>query len=149
VHAETAIASTARMAGASLFRTFGLPSAGISPGTPVLSDIANEKGPELVEVLEAGLQGLGMNIGAPPANSEAAPQLTFLETEARLAPPLQAIARQHDLDDEDLARACALATALLIYKTREVLAPEVGLGLAVYGFVEGTKTMPASPVNRL
>jgi len=145
VHAETAVAGAARLAGAFLFRSFNLPTSGIAPGSPVLSDVANQRGPLLVEVLQAGLGGLGVSVdsAAMEESPEHEPQMNFLETQQALEPRLAEIAAAHGLEGEGAARACALATALLIYRTREVLEPRVSFGLAVYGFVEGTKTMPA------
>lgn len=149
VHAETAVVAAARMAGTFLFRSFGLPTSGIPPGAPVFSDRANERGPLLVEVLEAGLTGLGIEVDRAVTtleqNEEHQPQLTLLETQQALEPRLTRIATARGLDGETAARACALAAALLIHRTRSVLEPGISFGLAVYGFVEGAKTMPASP----
>jgi hypothetical protein len=149
VHAETAVVSAARMAGTFLFRSFRLPTTGLAPGSPVLSDQANERGPLLLEVLQAGLSGLGITVdaGAMQDSPEHRPQLTFLESQRALEPRLAGILTARGLDREGAARACALATALLIHRTRSVLDPRVGFGLAVYGLVEGTKTMPA-PVQQ-
>jgi hypothetical protein len=45
VHAETAVAAMARMAGTFLFRSFAFPPSDITPGQAVLSDMANDQGP--------------------------------------------------------------------------------------------------------
>lgn len=146
VHVETAVMALGRLAGSSLFRTFGLPVEGMAPGSPIFSDIADERGPELVEVLGTGLNSLGVEADAPPAegaNTEPAePQLSFLESQALLAAPVRAIGEAHGLDDDGLARACALATALLIQRAGAILAPRAAHLVAVSGFVEGTKTVP-------
>lgn len=144
-HAETVIAAAARMGGTMMFRTFGLPASGIAPGSPVFSDIANERGPVLVEVMRAGLAGLGIEIdeqALPEVTPEHAAHLNIIEMQQKLDGPLKAIASSHGLAGEAAARACALATALLIQQTRSVLDPSLGFAIAVYGFVEGTKTMP-------
>lgn len=145
VHAETVVVAAARMAGTLLFRTFGLPARGIEPGTPVFSEVANERGPVLVDVLLAGLSGLGVDASAPVSSEqlgEHPPQLTLLEMQRAIEPAVAAIAASHGLEGESAARACALATAVLIDRTRSVLAPSIRLRLAVDGFVESTKTMP-------
>ncbi|MFN8653757.1 MAG: hypothetical protein U0133_17760 [Gemmatimonadales bacterium] len=146
VHVETAVAALGRLAGSSLFRTFGLPIEGMEPGSPVFSDLADEHGPALVEVLGAGLNSLGVRSDAPPAegaNTEPAePHLSFVESQRLLAGPVRAIGDRHALDDDGLARACALATALLIQRAGAILAPQAAYQVAVYGFVEGTKTVP-------
>ena len=131
-----------------MFRSFGLPAANIAPGTPVLSEIANERGPLLVEVLKAGLTGLGVQIDEAQVQMEGSsahqPQLTLLQTQQALESKLTQILSAHELAGETAARSCALATATLIYRTRSVLQLTVSFALATYGFVEGTKTMPAN-----
>src|SRR5262245_10112258 len=58
VHAGTAIASAARMAGTFLLRSFSLPLKDVAPGTPVLSEQANDHGPLLMRTLGTELIGL-------------------------------------------------------------------------------------------
>jgi hypothetical protein len=145
VHAETAVVAAARMAGTLLFRTFGLPARNIEPGTPVFSDVANERGPVLVEVLQAGLSGMGVDASGPVSSEQVGehpPQLALLEMQHAIEPAVTAIAASHGLEGESAARACALATAVLIDRTKSVLAPSISVRLAVDGFVESTKTMP-------
>ena len=62
VHAETAVAGTARMAGTFLFRSFGFAPEGVKPGQPVLSDEANEQGPRLIEVFGFSLEQVGIKL---------------------------------------------------------------------------------------
>lgn len=145
-HAETCVSGSARMAGTILFRTFGLPTDNMTVGSPVLSDIANERGPVLVEVMKSGLTGLGIEIdertaGTGPSDGHA-PLITIIETQQKLDEKIYEICATHGLYGEAAARSCALATALLISLTKSVLDPQISFGLAVYGFVEGTKTVP-------
>lgn len=150
-HAETVVSAAARMGGTILFRTFGLPTANMPAGAPILSDIANERGPVLVEVMKAGLTGLGLEIDESVVESgptaDHAPLITIIETQQKLDEKIAEIAAAHGLYGEEAARACALAAALLISLTRSVLDPKISFGLAVYGFVEGTKTNPIRHVN--
>jgi hypothetical protein len=147
VHAETAVASAGRLAGTFLFRSLGLPAREIAPGTPVFSDLGNERGPLLLQVLQAGLTGLQVQVDMgkamqeiPPAHQ---PQTSLLETQQVLEPRVSEITASHQLGTEAAANACALAAALLVYRTKPVLQPEIGVGLVVGGLVEGSKTMPA------
>jgi hypothetical protein len=150
-HAETCIMAAARMGGTILFRSFGLPTNGIEPGSSVFSDLANERGPMLADVMNAGLSGLGVAIDEQKVGGAAddshAPLFTITEMQQKLDDPIYAITGAHGLRGDDAARACALATALLIHQTSSVLDPSIGYGLAVYGFVEGTKTAP-NPTSR-
>ena len=148
VHAETAIAGAARMAGTFLFHSFGFPVEAAKAGQPVLSEQANEHGPVLMEILGNGLDAMNVavdveKLGEPtPLGNE--PLLKFLETQTKLEPKFNAIAKQAGLSLDEAAHAAALATAHLIKQCSQVLDPNIAFGIAVYGFIEGTKTYPAN-----
>jgi hypothetical protein len=146
VHAETAIAATARMAGTFLFRSFAFPLTDVEPGQPVLSEQANERGPRLVEVLSEILARLGVQLdrarlGDEP-ESDNQPQQGFLETQKLLEPQFAAIRTRHGLSEQEAAEAGAVATAMLMHQCLQVLDPHVAFSIAVYGFIEGAKTAP-------
>ncbi|MEO7361180.1 MAG: hypothetical protein ABI120_12685 [Gemmatimonadaceae bacterium] len=145
-HAETCVTAAARMGGTILFRSFGLPTTNMQVGSPVLSDLANQRGPVLVEVMRAGLSGRGIEIdervaGTGPTEQHA-PLFTIIETQEKLDAKIGELTANDGLYGEPAARSCALAAALLISLTKDVLDPNIAFGLAVYGFVEGTKTVP-------
>jgi len=146
VHANTAIAAAARMAGTFLLRSFNLPLQNLEPGAAVFSDAANEKGPFLIDLMSGVLQQ--MNVVIDPARAEAAqgqgdlPQLTVIETQALVETDLSRIKDNYGLNYEQAAHAAAIATAILIQKSSGVLDPHIGFSLAAYGFVEGSKTVP-------
>lgn len=145
VHAETAIAGAARMAGTFLIRSFQLSLDNIAPGTPVLSDIANERGPKLVELLGVSLDQL--QIRCDPQKLETAPQgysplIDLLATQALLEPALNQIRESHQLDYEQAARAATITTSLLIQQCQQLVDPHTSFKLAAYSFVEGCKTAP-------
>jgi len=147
VHAETAIAAAARLGGTFLFRTFGLPTAGIEPGSPVFSDQANDEGPGLMQTFAFGLVAESLDPRALQTNDLDVPQqhqplLTVVQTQEKLEVEVRAITAARKLADREAAHACALAAASLVKLTVQVLDPRIGFAVAAYGFVEGTKTMP-------
>ena len=90
VHAETAVASVARMAGTFLFRSFGFQLPDVEPGGAVLSEQANEAGPRLIGILAGALAEIGValdeqKLGATGLAANQ-PKLGFLETQKRLEP---------------------------------------------------------------
>lgn len=146
VHAETAVAAAARMAGTFLFRSFDFSMSNVQPGQVVLSEQANEHGPALIQILGGVLAHIGIDLnkdalGKPPG-PEHQPNLEFLETQRRLEPVYRAIATRHGLAPRAAAEAGAVAAALLIGRCAQVLDPGVAFGIAVYGFIEGSKTAP-------
>ena len=151
IHAETAVAAAARMAGTFLFRSFGFDVKGIPPGTPALSDKANDHGPLLVDVLGATLERIGVRLDGHriqrPLNDEGhQPLLTFLDSQQKLEPRYAIIRHRWGLSLEDAAAAAATTAALLIRDTAHVLDPHIAFGIAAFGFVEGAKTVPAPMV---
>jgi hypothetical protein len=146
VHSETAIASAARMAGTMLFRTFGLDTSKMPPGAAVLSNEANEKGPELVNIVVLMMQHYGLQPDREKlANIDKRgepPRMTVLETQELLEADLTQIRQKYQLNLEEGAHACALTTAWLIRECAPQIGLEVGFNLAAYSFIEGTKTVP-------
>ena len=145
LHAETLIASVARMAGSMMYRSFGFDNT-IEPGTAVLSEQANIHGPKLMNVMFVTLQQLGDQVGEDNLNLEYASaqfsQLTFKESHDRLAPLFLKYCEVTPLGLHDAALGAAIATGILVHDCREVLSADKGGAIAIYGFVEGTKTAP-------
>lgn len=146
---ESLVAGMARMAGTYYFRSFGQAARQLAPGQVVLSDEANTRGPELMHLAHEVLARLGLPL--EDARVRAAldtrvdrhtPLLGFAYTQPRLERAFAPAKARHGLSFEEAGRAAACAVALLIHQRQAVLDPAVAFGLAVYGFVEGTKTMP-------
>lgn len=151
VHLETAIAASARMAGTYLFRSFGFELTDAEPGQAVLSEVANERGPELVNILACVLHenSIAFDDSALEADPgpEHEPHLSFLETQAALEPRYEEIRHCHGLSYENAAHAAAAATAGLIIQGAGVLDPAIAFNIAVYGFIVGSKTVP-QPIDQ-
>jgi hypothetical protein len=147
VHAETAVAAAARMAGTILLRSFGLPLAELEPGQALLSDKANEEGPRLLQLMLDALAAMGVEVDggeiAKPIPPGHEPLVDLLETQRRLDPAFARIRERHGLSEKDTAESAAVAAAILIGKTAGVLAPGTAAAIAASGFVEGSKTVPA------
>lgn len=146
VHAETAIAGTARMAGTFLFESFGFTITDAKPGQLVLSDVANEQGPRLMNILGSVLDQQGVVVDplriaddTPPKHM---PRLEFLQTYRLLSPRFHEIATESGLSLTEAADFAAVATGILIVECRDILDPTMAVGIALFGFVEGTKTYP-------
>jgi len=144
-HPETMIASAARLSGSLLLRSFNLPMSGIAPGTKVLSDQANEKGPMLVDIVWWMLQRNSISLDRSKLSGEnrgEEPKLTALESISLLQDDARKIAERHRFSMEDAAFATALTTAFFVQKGAEFIGVEVSFNVAAYGFVEGSKTAP-------
>jgi hypothetical protein len=147
IHPETAISTSARLAGSLLFRSFNLDFAHAEPGTVVLSEQANEKGPMLVNTLMAYLSAMNVALDEQRLHGDAAsrgapPQLDILLGLSRLQQEAIAIGERHKLSLDQTAQAAALATGFVIRECAKNISAETGFNVAVYGFIEGSKTVP-------
>ena len=144
IHPRTAITASARLAGSFMFRSFNLTLTNITPGTVVLSEVANEKGPALINVLAGILNNFEVNLDSTKMNSTSKVEsnLSFLETLQLLQDQARVIMSQNNLNQEQMAYSCAMATAFIIKECRKDLPVESGFNTAVYGFIEGSKTCP-------
>lgn len=138
-----AISSTARLAGSFLFRSFDFKTNDAKPGTVMLSEEANTKGPQLVNITHAVLQNMGVQIddnkmsggNQQPASSN------FLDVIEKVQSPALEIMKKNDLTYEQMAQSAAIATAFIIQQSNNI-SPEQGFGTAIYHYIEGTKTLP-------
>lgn len=145
IHPETAIATSARMAGSLLFRSFGFAINDAEPGSVVLSDGANEKGPMLMNIVLAFLaqNNVQMDQGKLGASSRGAePTLSFMDSVGLVQGQALRIAQQNRLDLQQAAQSAALATAFVVMQCAPQIGAETGFNVAAFGFVEGSKTMP-------
>jgi hypothetical protein len=146
--AEVVIGSAARMAGSFLLRSFGMPLTGIQPGSVVLSEQANQQGPRLIQILGGVLEKTGVKLDSSELSASQrttkGQKGSVLETQKILEAPFAAIRDKYGLSDGEAADSVAVATAVLIKNCASLLDPHVGFGLAVYGFIEGSKTAPAA-----
>lgn len=151
LHTETVIAANARMAGTFLFRSFAHALNDITPGTVLLSQPSSESGPNLIGLLSGALARLGITIDNAQVDLQVAsagkPRLDFLSSQRLLEPEFILIKQRFSLSYEEAAQAVAVATAMLIKQSEKSLRPAAAFGIAVYGFIEGSKTAP-DPVKR-
>lgn len=147
VHPETAIASAARLSGSLLLRSFNFNDQGLEPGSVLLSERANEEGPQLINILSAGLKSFGVNLdteklgGSQELRGEA-PKLTVVQSLELLQDDALRIASKSGLEPKEAAQCAAMATAFIVKECAQSIGGEVGFNVAMYGFIEGSKTVP-------
>ena len=144
IHSATAIAAGARLAGSFLFRSFGFKLGDIKPGTAVLSEEANEKGPLLINILIGTLSNMGVELDGEKMDkaTNVDSNLSFKDTLEKIQEDAFQIMTVQQLSHEEMAYSCAMATAFIIKECKNDLPVESGFNTAVYGFIEGTKTCP-------
>jgi hypothetical protein len=146
VHIGTLVSAAARLAGASLYRSFNFKDDKVPPGTVVLSEEANQEWPKLMYVLLATLKANGIQVDEAKfvlqTPEQHKPRKEILEMQAELQEPFNKILNKHGLDYHQGAYAAANACAIAILKSRLLVDPQVTCGLAALGFVEGSKTAP-------
>ena len=138
-----AISSTARLAGSFLFRSFGFKINDAKPGTVMLSEEANTKGPQLVNITHAVLLNYGIQIDNRKMSNgnQKQAESNFADVIGKVQTPALEIMKKNDLSYEQMAQSAAIATAFIIQQSSNIT-PEEGFGTAIYHYIEGTKTFP-------
>ncbi len=116
VHSATAIATSARLSGSFLFKSFELKIDDAEPGTAILSQEANEQGPELINVIGAVLSNMGVTVDNDKMESAEIQktELDFLESLSATQAKAHGIMNKHKLNQKEMAVACAMSTAFII-----------------------------------
>ena len=146
MHAETLIASSARMAGTMLARGWFYGNA--EPGAILLSTRADRHGPALVDALARTLRQFGhARVGDSDVDtaiiSTDASRMTLAQTQLLLEPWYRKTQQLSGLSDQSAAMAAILSTAIQVHQCRDVIDVDAAFGLAVGGLVESMKTVPA------
>lgn len=147
IHPETAIAASARISGSLLLRSFGFDLETPEPGTVLLSNEANDGGPNLVNLLGAFLAQNQIELdstklGGAPEYRGAEPNLNIQGSLALLQADALKIAARHSLSLQQASEAAALATGFIVKECVASIGGETGFNVAAFGFVEGSKTVP-------
>lgn len=138
-----AISSTARLAGSFLFRSFDFKINDPNPGTILLSEEANIKGPQLVNITYAILQNFGIQIDENKMSNgnQKHSESNFVEVISKIQAPALEIMKKNKLNYEQMAQSAAIATAFIIQQSSNIT-PEEGFGIAIFHYIEGSKTYP-------
>lgn len=148
LHPVTLIAACARIAGSLLLRNTGLITADMRPGSVLLSREANAGISLLSRTCAAVLASLGDRVAADPPASLAEDfqyvRESFLDSHRRLAPIIERLRSQYDLDESQMARSAAVAVALVIHGVRMKVPFNRAFGIASFAFAEGAKTVPGA-----
>ena len=138
-----AISSTARLAGSFLFRSFNFKVSDAKPGAVMLSEEANIKGPQLVNLTHAVLHNFGIQIDNNKMSNgnQKHADSNFVDVIGRIQSPALDIMKKNDLSYEQMAQSSAIATAFIIQQSGNI-SPEEGFGIAIYHYIEGSKTNP-------
>lgn len=147
VHAETAISTAARLSGSLLLRSFDLDIQKLEPGSVLLSEKANEEGPQLINILGSVLQNFGVTLdktklGGSNAVRGEAPKLSVVQSLGLLQEDAIRLAGENLLSLKEAAQSAAMATAFIVKECAGSIGGEVGFNVAIYGLIEGSKTVP-------
>ena len=155
IHPETAIASSARISGSLLLRSFGFDLNLQEPGTVLLSNEANEQGLNLINLLGTFLANNQVTfdstmLGGAPEHHGTQPDLNIQQSLALLQADALQIAARHSLSLQQAAEAAALATGFIVKECVASIGGDVGFNVAAFGFIEGSKTVPPplNPTNK-
>lgn len=143
-----AIATSARLAGSLLFRSFNFDLKDAKPGSFMISEEANTKCPELINITFVMLQNFGVSVDDEKVQNGAKsePKLNFLEAINLVQNEAIEIMKKYNLSFEQLAQSTAIATSFIIEQSKNTPS-EIGFGTAIYHYIEGSKIFPPAFVS--
>lgn len=144
VHVETAIAAAGFLAGATMLRQSGAPLDQLPPGSPVIVDSLDERGPELMQFMSGVCVASGMpaddwNADIPAANQ---PQRLPVDLVAALEPAFWRICDDAQVPVELRPMVAAHTAIQFVASGRGVLDERIGRAIAALSVVGGAKTVP-------
>lgn len=146
VHAETAVAAAAGLAGTYLLRSCGLALDDREAGSAVVCEAVDTDCPTLIGAIGATLASLGLALDptrlatrTPPEHS---PQLTLPQIQLMFGVPYRNTIRSLALSERNAAFASAVAAARIIKDCAPVLDPHVAFAVAAAACNEGARTVP-------
>ncbi len=150
IHAESVLAAAGRMTGTQIIRSFASQLPPAPPGTAMFSDKANELGPPSMNLMLTTVEQLGnkvdqerlMSIQRDGKFTTALAHHSLIETQEKIDPFYQALARTMGFSHIEGSRAFAIATGLLVHDCRKILDFHEACAIAIHGIVEGAKTVP-------
>ena len=147
-HAGTILATAARLAGTSLFRSLHA-GRDIEPGVVVLSHEVNEAWPQLMNLFAFYCQQNGIDVmSRPPVTKipeKDQPRTELAQTQLEFQDRYHQVMKKHGLDYLNGARAGMVACSIIFqYHCMVVkdIDPFVATGIVSMGVVEGAKTAP-------
>ncbi|RPJ25165.1 MAG: hypothetical protein EHM33_15485 [Chloroflexi bacterium] len=148
VHAGTALAAAAWLAGTSLYRSLNYKHEP-APGTVVLSKEVNEEGSKLLNLFMYYCQRNGIALKPDQlvlkTPDEHRPQMEILQVQEKFQDQYNAIMKKHGLDYLDGAKAgiivCSIIFQYQCTRARDI-DPTIAAGIVSMGIVTGAKTTP-------
>lgn len=109
----------------------------------MLSEDANTQGPQLINITYAVLQNFGIQIDNNKMSHGNQKQAlsNFVDVIGKIQNPALEIMKKNDLSFEQMAQSAAIATAFIIQQSNNIT-PEEGFAIAIYHYIEGSKTYP-------
>ena len=114
------------------------------PGTFMLSKEANVAFMDLSNILNRILLANDIRVGNNhlDAPETLEPQLTMTQFFSEFMAIVVQLKKKHELSFLELACVGTITSASFINEYKDATDPRISTGLAVYGFIEGTKTVP-------
>jgi hypothetical protein len=148
-HAGTVLSAGAWLAGTSLYRSFNYKN-DVAPGMVVLSLLADQEYPKLLNVFSAFCKRNGIDVMARPLVTQFPekdkPQLKIEQVREEFQDQYHEIMQKYGLDYLDEAMAGMVVCSIVFQHHVTVVKdidPYIATGLVAMGVVEGAKTAPA------
>ena len=142
INPRDAILCSGNLIGMFMFLSFNFNYKKIEPGNVLLSQEANEVGPKVINHLLNLLKKHNINIDNTDNSNIYKSSLTYIEILERLQKDAMEIMKKYYLDYDQAILICISAAAFIIENLSSEIDVNEGYGIAIYGIVEGSKTVP-------
>ena len=142
VNPRDAILCSGNLIGMFMFLSFDLKYQELEPGSVLLSDEANSLGPKIISRLLHELDAYGIKIDSTASPVVYESPLTYLDMLGRTQNDAIEIMRKYGFDCRQAMIICTSAAAFIIQNVRAGVDANEGVGIATYGIIQGSKTVP-------
>ena len=125
-----------------MFLSFDIKYQELEPGSVLLSNEANELGPKVINRLLYELNNYKIEIDKADNSNIYKSSLTYLEILELTQKDAMEIMKKYGFDYKQAMIICISATAFIIRNVSSNVDVNEGFGIATYGIVQGSKTIP-------
>lgn len=142
INPRDAILCSGNLIGMFMFLSFDIKYQELEPGSVLLSNEANELGPKVINRLLYELNNYKIEIDKADNSNIYKSSLTYLEILELTQKDAMEIMKKYGFDYKQAMIICISATAFIIQNVSSNVDVNEGFGIATYGIVQGSKTIP-------
>ena len=142
INPRDAILCSGNLIGLFMFLSFDFEYKKLEPGSVLLSEKANELGPKVINRLLLELKNYGIEIQDNNNSNIYESSLSYLDIMNKVQKDAIEIFSKYNFDYNQATIICISAAAFVIQNVSTNVDANEGVGIAIYGIIQGSKTVP-------